>query len=139
MEQALLAGVATKIGETLAEEAMKKKSASSKQDEAQLLSQIHSSMERIKSEFEVMQAFLNRVDKQRDEVTEAWLKRVRDVASQVEKIVDEFAKIVRGPSKKLSKALLETLSTTLGILLFHMLRIAGIRLTISATICGLLT
>ncbi|XP_039120327.1 uncharacterized protein LOC120256711 [Dioscorea cayenensis subsp. rotundata] len=108
MEQALLAGVATKIGETLAEETMKKKSASSKQDEVQLLSQIHSSMERIKSEFEVMQAFLNRVDKQRDEVTEAWLKRVRDVASQVEKVVDEFAKIVRGPSKKLSKALLET-------------------------------
>ncbi|KAJ0986951.1 hypothetical protein J5N97_005307 [Dioscorea zingiberensis] len=106
MEQVLLAGVVTKIGEALAEEAMK--SASSKQVEVQLLSQIHSSMERIKSEFEVMQAFLTRIEKQRDEVTEAWLKRVRDVASQVEKTVDEFAKIVRGPSKKLSKALLET-------------------------------
>ncbi|KAJ0986955.1 hypothetical protein J5N97_005311 [Dioscorea zingiberensis] len=106
MEQVLLAGVVTKIGEALAEEALK--SASSKQDEVQLLSQIHSSMERIKSEFEVMQAFLTRIEKQRDEVTEAWLKRVRDVASQVEKTVDEFAKIVRGPSKKLSKALLET-------------------------------
>ena len=60
---------------------------------APLMTDFEHSMKQIEGELSVLQAFINQVSAQRvsDKAFDAWLYQVRDVAHEVEDIIDEYA------------------------------------------------
>jgi disease resistance protein RPM1 len=60
---------------------------------APLMTDFEHSMKQIEGELSVLQAFINQVSVQRvsDKAFDAWLDQVRDVAHEVEDIIDEYA------------------------------------------------
>lgn len=103
MAEALLPiGVA--ISGALAQEAIK--SASSHfAAEVQQLSVVRSKMLRVKCELDVIQAFLSYTDAWKDsnQLLSTWIKQVRDIAFEVEDIIDEFTYLVRQQDRDESK------------------------------------
>ncbi|CAA6670744.1 unnamed protein product [Spirodela intermedia] len=90
MAEALLSiGVA--ISGAVAHEAIKSAS-SDIAAEVQLLSVVRSKMLKIKCEFDVIQAFMSYTDvwKDSDQLLETWIKHIREIAFDVEDIIDEF-------------------------------------------------
>ncbi|CAA6675476.1 unnamed protein product [Spirodela intermedia] len=90
MAEALLSiGVA--ISGAVAHEAIKSAS-SDIVAEVQLLSVVRSKMLKIKCEFDVIQAFMSYTDvwKDSDQLLETWIKHIREIAFDVEDIIDEF-------------------------------------------------
>ena len=60
---------------------------------ASVLTDFEHSMKQIESEFTIMRAFISQVSAEKvgDKTFDAWLDQVRDVAHDVEDIVDEYA------------------------------------------------
>ncbi|XP_026657006.2 disease resistance protein RPM1-like [Phoenix dactylifera] len=93
-EAAVLLAV-QKIGFALGGEALKK-ARSLFANEVSLLTQLPSSMSRIRSELLVMQAFLGQIDTRTDsnQVLDAWVQEVRKLAYSVEDIMDEYVYLI---------------------------------------------
>ncbi|KAJ1260685.1 hypothetical protein BS78_10G251100 [Paspalum vaginatum] len=82
--------VLRKIALSLGEEALEKISA---EQVAPIMADFEHSMKQIEGELSIMQAFIGQVSahRVRDKAFDAWLDQVRDVAHEVEDIIDEYA------------------------------------------------
>jgi disease resistance protein RPM1 len=91
MADALLV-VLRKVALSLAEGALEK-IGKEVVEAAPLMTDFEHSMKQIEGELSVLQAFINQVNAQRvsDKAFDAWLDQVRDVAHEVEDIIDEYA------------------------------------------------
>lgn len=95
MAEALVMVVLQKIASALGEEGLKVLG-SKLQKKLPDIQEITNRMRLLQSDFMMMQAFISQVDVQSssDKVLEAWLKQVRQVAHEVEDIVDEYIYLV---------------------------------------------
>uniref|UniRef100_A0A1D1ZFV8 Disease resistance protein RPM1 n=1 Tax=Anthurium amnicola TaxID=1678845 RepID=A0A1D1ZFV8_9ARAE len=105
MAEALFFFLIQKITSVLGEEALKQASSLFAQ-EVTLLTQVRSRMSQIKSEFEVIKAFLSYIGMRKDNnlVLEAWVKQVRDVAFEVEDILDKYTYLLADQHRRSSRS-----------------------------------
>jgi disease resistance protein RPM1 len=85
--------VLKKIALSLGEEALGKIGTEMVVQVAPIMTDFEQSMKQIEGELSVLQAFIGQVSAQRvgDKAFDAWLDQVRDVAHEVEDIIDEYA------------------------------------------------
>ncbi|KAL6622744.1 hypothetical protein ACP70R_032623 [Stipagrostis hirtigluma subsp. patula] len=95
MAEGLILVVLQKIGTTLGGAALSV-IRSKLGKEVNILLEAENSMKEIESEFEIMQAYISKVDpySENDQILKSWLKNVRKIASEVEDIIDEYAFLV---------------------------------------------
>lgn len=107
MAEALFFLLIQKIVSALGEEAAKQVSSLVEQEVTQL-TQVRSRMSQIKSEFEVIQAFLSYMGtrKENNQILEAWVKQVREVAFEVEDIMDKYTYLLADQHRSSSRSLL---------------------------------
>ncbi|KAK1316993.1 Disease resistance protein RPM1 [Acorus calamus] len=95
MAEAVVGSLILKISAALAAEAANTLSTISK-EEASLLLSVRSDMRDIKSELEMMQAFIRHADhlSEGDHPASVWVNQVREAAHDIEDIIDEFTYFV---------------------------------------------
>lgn len=94
MAEALILLVLEKIGAIVADEAIKSLY-SEFEKEVSLLLEVERGIKQIAAEFRVIMAFLSQTEtiERNDRIFEAWLQEVREVAHEVEDVLDEYAHI----------------------------------------------